>query len=302
MMNQIIPLTIANNRIMKVVSKLVILSALIASVFSCQEAPKMIGGFKYETTNQGGQVAQIGEYAYVAITIKDQNDSILQEMTEGPNMPMFKIPAEPVVGAQANPIQDLAAVIGVGGKATVFMPVDSLTNLPPNLKAMDYITYNMEVTKVVTEEEFQAEIQKAKEEQEAAQKEVVEVVNADLALFKEGKSDLIKTTPDGLKYIIHDEGSGAQGEAGKSASVDYYGVSLEGEMFDNSYRSGRPFQFTVGRGEAIKGWDLAIPLLKEGGNATIYVPYALAYGEAGRPPVIGEKADLIFHIVLLSVK
>ncbi len=286
---------------MKIVSKLLILSAFIATIYSCKEAPKMIGGFKYETTDKGGQVAQPGEYAYVAITIKDQKDSILQEMVEGPNMPMFKIPTEPVVGAQSNPIQDLAAVIGVGGKATVFMPVDSLTNLPPNLKGMDFITYNMEVTKVVTEEEYQAEIQKLKDEQEAAQKEVVDVINADLAIFKEGKSDLIKTTADGLKYIMHDEGTGAQGESGKSVSVDYYGVFLDGEMFDNSYRAGRPFTFTVGRGEVIKGWDLGIPLLKEGGNATIYVPYTLAYGEAGRPPVIPAKADLVFHVALRGV-
>lgn len=294
--------SISKLHIMKIVSKLLIFSALIATIYSCQEAPKMIGGFKYETTNKGGKVAQVGEYAYVAITIKDQNDSTLQEMTEGPNMPMFKIPAEPVIGEKSNPIQDLAAVLGVGGKATVFMPVDSLNNLPANLMAMDYITYNMEVTKVVTEEEYQAEIQRIKDEQEAAQTEVVDVVNADLEIFKAGTSDLIKTTPEGLKYIMHDEGTGAQGEAGKSASVDYYGVFLDGEMFDNSYRSGRPFQFTVGRQEAISGWDLAIPLLKEGGNATIYVPYTLAYGEAGRPPVIPAKSDLVFHVALRTVK
>jgi len=271
------------------------------TIYSCQEAPKMINGFKYETTNQGGQVAQPGEYAYVAISIKDQNDSLLQEMKEGPNMPMFKIPTEPTPVAQANPIQDLAAVIGVGGKATIYMPVDSLTNLPPNLASMDYITYNMEVTKVATEEEYQAEIQRIKDEADAEKQKVIDVVNEDLAIFKEGTSDKIKTTPEGLKYIMHDEGTGARGEAGKAVAVDYYGVFLDGNMFDNSYRSGRPFQFTVGRREAISGWDLGIPLLKEGGNATLYVPYDLAYGEAGRAPSIPAKSDLIFHVALRSV-
>lgn len=287
---------------MKVISKLSLLIALIATIYSCQEAPKMISGYKYETSNKGGKVAQIGDYAYIAITIRDQNDSILQEMKEEANMPMFKILAEPAVGPQANPIQELASVIGVGGTATVFMPIDSLTNMPPNLKEMDYIQYDMEVMKVLTEEEYQAELQRVKNEQEASQKEILDIVNADLALFNEGTSDLIKTTSDGLKYIMHDEGTGAQGEIGKTASVDYYGVTLDGKMFDNSYRSGRPFTFTVGRGEAIKGWDLGIPLLKENGNATIYVPYNLAYGEAGRPPVIPAKADLVFHVALLAVK
>lgn len=288
--------------IMKIVSKFLILTAIIATIFSCKEEPKMIGGFKYESTNQGGQVAQPGEYAYVAISIKNQKDSVLQEMKEGPNMPMFKIPTEPVPNAQANPIQDLAAIIGVGGNATVFMPVDSLTTVPPELEGDEYITYNMEVTKIATEEEYQAEIQKLKDEAEASQKAVVDMINADLELFKAGTSDQIKTTEEGLKYIMHDEGTGAQGESGKGAEVDYYGVFLDGEMFDNSYRTGQPFTFTVGRGEVIQGWDLGIPLLKEGGNATIFVPYTLAYGEAGRPPVIPAKADLVFHVALHSVK
>jgi len=97
-------------------------------------------------------------------------------------------------------------------------------------------------------------------------------------------------------------GSGAKGENGKKAEVHYYGVDVDGKMFDNSYRSGRTFSFTVGRGEVIRGWDLGIPLLNEGGNATLYIPYNLAYGEAGRPPSIPAKADLIFHVALKSVK
>lgn len=287
---------------MKLLSKIIMLCVAVLCVYSCQEAPKMINGFKYKTTSNGGQVAQPGEYAYVAIAIKDQNDSLLQEMKEGPNMPMFKIPTEPTIGAQSNPIQDLAGVIGIGDEATIYMPVDSLTNLPPNLKGMDYITYHMEVTKIATEVEYQAEIQRVKDEAEAKKQEVINVVNEDLALFIAGKSDKIKTTADGLKYIIHDEGTGLRGEAGKAVSVDYYGVFTDGKMFDNSYRSGRPFQFTVGRREAIKGWDLAMPLLKAGGNASIYVPYNLAYGEAGRAPSIPAKSDLIFHVALNSVQ
>lgn len=287
---------------MKIVTKIIMLCIAALVIYSCQEAPKMINGFKYESSNAGEQVAQPGEYAYMSIIIKDQNDSILQEMKEGPNMPFFKIPTEPNPTAQPNPLQDLAAVIGVGGDARVYMPIDSLTNLPPNLKGMDYITYNMVVTKVITEAEFQAEIQRVKDEAEAEKQNVIKVVNEDLEIFNQGNSDKIKTTPEGLKYIMHDEGNGARGEAGKAVAVDYYGVFTDGNMFDNSYRSGRPFQFTVGRREAIQGWDLGIPLLKEGGNATIYVPYSLAYGEAGRPPSIPAKSDLIFHVALRSVK
>ena len=76
---------------------------------------------------------------------------------------------------------------------------------------------------------------------------------------------------------------------------------MDGKMFDTSFRMGRPYTFTVGRGEVIRGWDLGIPLLKKGGTAALFIPYTLAYGEAGKPPSIPEKSDLMFYVELTDV-
>ena len=72
-------------------------------------------------------------------------------------------------------------------------------------------------------------------------------------------------------------------------------------MFDNSYERGEPIDFQLGVGSVIPGWDEGFALLKEGTKATLFVPYSLAYGEAGSPPVIPERSDLIFYVELLKV-
>ena len=99
-----------------------------------------------------------------------------------------------------------------------------------------------------------------------------------------------------------EEGTGTQAEAGKTVSVQYYGTLMDGKMFDNSFRRGAPFEFTVGQGQVIKGWDLGLPKMKEGGKAALFIPYELAYGEAGSPPNIPAKSQLLFYVELEEVK
>ena len=102
---------------------------------------------------------------------------------------------------------------------------------------------------------------------------------------------------------LHEEGTGAQAEAGKTVSVNYYGALISnGERFDDSFSRGEEFSFPLGAGQVIKGWDEGIALMKEGSKATFFIPYQLAYGEAGSPPVIPTKADLMFYVEMNKVK
>ena len=101
---------------------------------------------------------------------------------------------------------------------------------------------------------------------------------------------------------MQEEGTGKEATKGKIVEVNYSGFLTDGTNFDNSYKKGVPFKFFVGRGTVIDGWDEGIPLMKEGGKAIFFIPYQLAYGEAGRPPKIPEKAELVFYIDLLRVK
>jgi FKBP-type peptidyl-prolyl cis-trans isomerase len=77
---------------------------------------------------------------------------------------------------------------------------------------------------------------------------------------------------------------------------------MDGSMFDSSVERGDPFTFILGRGQVIKGWDEGIAMLHKGETAKLIIPYQLAYGEGGRPPVIPPKATLIFDVQLVDIK
>ncbi len=111
-----------------------------------------------------------------------------------------------------------------------------------------------------------------------------------------------KTTASGLKYYeVKKSGSLIKAEAGKKVKVHYSGYFADGKMFDSSVERGEPIEFLLGQGQVILGWDEGIALMSVGDKLRLVIPYALAYGETGRPPSIPAKADLTFDVELVSV-
>lgn len=108
------------------------------------------------------------------------------------------------------------------------------------------------------------------------------------------------TTASGLQYIEHIKGEGLAPQAGDVVAVHYRGTLEDGTEFDNSYDRGQPFQFTLGQGGVIAGWDEGIALMNEGGTTTLIIPPALGYGEQGSGS-IPPGATLIFDVELISV-
>jgi len=110
------------------------------------------------------------------------------------------------------------------------------------------------------------------------------------------------TTASGLKYVDLVEGTGATPQSGQTISVNYLGTLENGTKFDSSYDSGRPFQFIIGTGSVIKGWDEGLMSMKVGGKRKLIIPPALGYGPRGSPPKIPGNSTLVFEVELLSVK
>jgi hypothetical protein len=103
-----------------------------------------------------------------------------------------------------------------------------------------------------------------------------------------------------LRYTDTVIGTGAPAAAGKKFTVHYTGRLTDGKKFDSSVDRNVPFTFVQGRRQVIAGWDIGFEGMKVGGKRTLFIPYQLAYGEAGNG-TIPPKAELIFDVELLGV-
>ncbi len=110
------------------------------------------------------------------------------------------------------------------------------------------------------------------------------------------------TLPDGLKYWDVKVGTGATAVAGKTVKVHYTGWLTNGKKFDSSVDRKEPFDFKLGAGQVIKGWDEGVAGMKVGGKRRLEIPPSLGYGARGAGGVIPPNATLIFDVELLDVK
>jgi len=110
------------------------------------------------------------------------------------------------------------------------------------------------------------------------------------------------TTPSGLIYEDVVVGTGATATAGHTVVVNYTGWLTNGTKFDSSKDRNEPFEFRLGAGQVIRGWDEGVAGMKEGGERKLTIPAELGYGARGAGGVIPPNAVLIFDVELIKVK
>jgi len=113
----------------------------------------------------------------------------------------------------------------------------------------------------------------------------------------------MKTLDGGLMIGEVREGTGREVKTGDTIIANYTGALEDGTKFDSSYDRGQPFEAQIGAGRVIKGWDMGIPGMKEGGIRRLVIPGGLAYGEAGAGNgAIPPNATLIFDVEVIKIK
>ena len=105
--------------------------------------------------------------------------------------------------------------------------------------------------------------------------------------------------PEGIQYLVIKEGSGPQPLASDTVKAHYKGALLDGKEFDNSFKRGQPFSAPLR--SLIKGWQIALPLMKEGSHWRLWIPSELAYGDRGAGSDIPGGATIMFEVELISI-
>lgn len=105
--------------------------------------------------------------------------------------------------------------------------------------------------------------------------------------------------PEGIQYLVLKEGTGLLPGINQSVKAHYKGCLLDGKEFDNSFKRGAPF--TAPLRALIKGWQIALPLMKEGSHWRLWIPSHLAYGDQGAGRDIPGGATLVFEVELIEV-
>jgi FKBP-type peptidyl-prolyl cis-trans isomerase len=191
-----------------------------------------------------------------------------------------------------------------GGKSTLIVPsaiafgeTGRSTMVPP----YSTVIYNVELVDITSKADHDKKVAEDKKKEEMKmennRKEETTLRNK----YLKEKNITARPTASGLIFVEKAKGTGTRAMAGKTVKVHYTGTLLDGSKFDSSRDRNEPFEFTLGQGQVIKGWDEGIAMMNVGGKATLIIPSSIAYGErnAGKIP---PYSTLVFDVELLDVK
>lgn len=257
--------------------------------------------------------ARIGQVMTMHMSYRNAADSVLFDSRQQ-NQPVMIPVMEPSFKGS---LEDALTMMRAGDSAVFKINADSLfaktfgQPMPPFIKPGSHLTFFVKAEKIQSREAAIADQQRMYEEQMVAQQErAKEQMKVDDAKIQEyiKANDLknVQKTDAGVYYLVTQAGKGPQAKAGDMVSVHYKLSFLDGKELESSYDNpmsgGKPFEFPLGQGQVIPGWDDGIAHLKEGSKAILLIPSPLAYGEQARGEQMPANSILRFDVELVDVK
>lgn len=252
---------------------------------------------KYHTKNESGKSAKIGDILTMSLSYRTENDSLLFDSRM--NGQDFQIPADS--GQYEGDLMAAFLELNEGDSASIIMGAENFFTKTAGMERPKFIDSSANLLFEVGVKRIQS-MEEVRRQQDSINSIRMQQESMDLQSYLQKNNITAEPTTSGLIYIPVLEGSGEQAKSGDKVSVHYRGMLLDGTEFDSSVGRGVPFEFTLGQGQVIPGWDEGIAMMKEGGKAQLIIPSNLAYGANPRPGgPIKPYSTLVFDVELVKV-
>jgi FKBP-type peptidyl-prolyl cis-trans isomerase len=260
---------------------------------------------------------RLGKVLAVHMEYRTSGDSVLMKSRERQFGMPVRVPLDTLKARGMGAEQEAFSLLQPGDSGVFRFNADSLYMrnahqlAPANLKKKgNYITLLVKADKLQSRDEAMAAAQADQQKMMAEQQRkmmsyAAEQLKKDDVVLQDyiKKNNLtVKKTPSGMYYQVLKPGVGSNAKSGQKVSVNYTGSLLSGKVFDSSDKAGKPFEFPLGQGQVIPGWDEGIALLNKGSRAILLIPSTLAYGQRGAGADIPADSPLRFEVELVDVK
>jgi FKBP-type peptidyl-prolyl cis-trans isomerase FkpA len=255
-------------------------------------------------------VAKVGDIITMHLYYTTENDSIIFDTRVGAQPMIMNLPEPEYKGD----IVEGFSMMSLGDSSSFLVDAENFfthnvkMDLPEFLNKGEKIKFYVKLINIQSLEEMQNELEMKMESSRNEEQSI-------LKEYLEDNNIVQAPTTTGLYYIEKSKGKGKQAERGQTVKVHYVGKLLDGTVFDtsiesvakeagsyNPQREYKPFEFVLGQGSVIKGWDEGISYMNVGGKATFIIPSNLAYGAQGAGGIIGPNSSLVFEVELIEAK
>ncbi len=254
----------------------------------------------YKGKKSGKRKPKEGDFVEIHINTHMNDSLIFDSRKANSNKPASFPVKKPAYNGD---LAEALMMMSAGDSAIFMVSVDSLKaagqNIQPWMQSGERITYSIKMESVKTYDEVKKEQSRGTEEQSAIDDKLLK------KYFADNKIVALKAS-NGLYYQVLQKGTGTNITPGRTVTVNYTGKTIDGNVFDSNtdpkFSHVQPFEFVVGRGNVIRGWDEGLTLFNKGTKAVLYIPSPMAYGKQSPAPAIPANSILIFDVEIVDFK